>query len=131
VGKLTFSPNMTVIHGCPNGLSFLSGSPKDLSFQEWADLIKTNFEARFWIPSDRNLASEREGPDAGYLHRLGIYKDSLGASQGYPDFQLRPNFPIAMVVAPDLFTPANAWEALCNAERILLGPLGMKTLDPR
>ena len=107
------------------------GSPKDLLFSEWADLIKTNFEGRFWITSNKDLAQEREGPEAGYLHRLGIYKDSVEASQVYPDFQLRPNFPIAMVVAPDLFTPSNAWETLSNAEDILLGPLGIKTLDPK
>ena len=29
-----------------------------------------------------------------------------------------------------MFTPANAWMALQNAIRYLLGPLGMKTLDP-
>lgn len=28
-------------------------------------------------------------------------------------------------------TPKNAWVALKNAEKILLGPLGIKTLDPK
>ena len=109
----------------------LTVSFKVLSFSEWAKLIKSNFESRFWIPADKNIASEREGFEAGYIHRTGIYKDSVGATQRYADFQLRPNFPIAMVVSPELFTPQNAWEALCRVEELLLGPLGMKTLDPQ
>lgn len=30
-----------------------------------------------------------------------------------------------------MLTPKNAWTALKNAEKILLGPLGIKTLDPK
>ena len=103
---------------------------KFLAFSEWATKIRVHFEAQFWIPKDKSVASRREGQDAGYIHRTGIYKDSVGASQRYADFQLRPNFPIAMVVSPELFTVENAWDALSQAEKLLLGPLGMRTLDP-
>ena len=101
-----------------------------LAFSEWANRIQLHFEDRFWIPKDKTVASLREGQDAVYIHRTGIYKDCVGASQRYADFQLRPNFPIAMVVSPELFTEANAWDALNKAEELLLGPLGMRTLDP-
>lgn len=102
-----------------------------LTFLSWGKRIKSNFEKRFWLPVDKSVASEREGSEAGYIHRTGIYKDSVGATQRYADFQLRPNFPIAMAVAPELFTPQNAWEALNQVENLLLGPLGVKTLDPK
>ena len=102
-----------------------------LSFTAWSKRLSTNFEDNFWIPGDRTIASEREGQESSYIHRTGIYKDTVGASQRYGDFQLRPNFPMAMTVAPELFTPQNAWLALQVVEELLLGPLGMRTLDPQ
>lgn len=35
-----------------------------------------------------------------------------------------------MIVAPELFTPSKALEALRIADAVLRAPLGMKTLDP-
>ena len=66
------------------------------------------------------------------VNRRGIYKDVYGTpgDREWSDYQFRPNFPIAMTVAPELFEPEHALGALQLADKVLRGPLGMKTLDP-
>lgn len=59
-----------------------------------------------------------------------MYKDTYGSAGGRTDYQLRPNFPVAMVVAPELFDPKHAFNALLLARQAIAGPLGMRTLDP-
>ena len=102
-----------------------------LTYAEWAQKIKDHFERHFWIPEEKADAVSKEGDSAGYIHRTGMYKDTVGSTSRYTDYQLRPNFPIAIIVAPDLFTPEHAWAALSLANETLVGPLGMKTLDPQ
>lgn len=97
-----------------------------LSFAEWEKLIETNFERCFWV----NTTPVADEYNAHLINKRGMYKDCFKASQPWTDFQLRPNFILAMAVAPELFTPQNAWTALEKAEKYLVGPLGMKTLDP-
>ncbi|XP_077981674.1 glycogen debranching enzyme-like [Glandiceps talaboti] len=103
---------------------YVNGKPVKVTYREWNELIQENFEKSFWIPVDADKDTNK------LINKMGIYKDSVGASQFWADFQLRPNFPIAMIVAPELFTPENAWVALEKIENHLLGPLGLKTLDP-
>ncbi|XP_071505921.1 glycogen debranching enzyme-like [Diadema antillarum] len=101
----------------------IEGKQSHKTYAEWDRMIQANFEKNFWIAADANKAANK------LINRRGIYKDSVGASQFWADYQLRPNFPIAMVAAPELFTPSNAWTALDMVQKHLLGPLGMKTLD--
>ncbi|KAI8510067.1 hypothetical protein Bbelb_124950 [Branchiostoma belcheri] len=111
-----------------NGVSFQKdGKETTVTFAEWDAKLQENFEKKFWVASEPY--EEEESP--GLIHRRGIYKDSVGASFPWTDYQLRPNFCIAMAVAPELFTPERAWKALEIVETVLLGPLGVKTLDPK
>lgn len=98
-----------------------------IPYLKWNQQLQQSFEAGFWVSGEPNDPNEKH-PDL--VHKKGIYKDSYGASSPWCDYQLRPNFTIAMVVAPELFTVERAWKALEVAEKKLLGPLGMKTLDP-
>ncbi|KAL4235669.1 hypothetical protein ACF0H5_004064 [Mactra antiquata] len=102
------------------------GKDEDIAFQSWHDLICANFEKKFWINTEPTPGEE----DPKLIFRRGIYKDLHKATQFWTNTQLRPNFPVSMVVAPQLFTPENAWTALNTAQEVLLGPLGLKTLDP-
>ncbi|KAK6188701.1 hypothetical protein SNE40_004828 [Patella caerulea] len=106
----------------------IDGKETKVTFREWANKIKSNFERNFWINDEPDAENE---PNPELINRRGMYKDSFFATQFWADFQLRPNFTVAMVVAPELFTPERAWIALTTAQNNLLGPLGMKTLDPK
>ena len=108
-------------------------------------MIKQNFEKYFYIPEDPRHDSEFI-IEAQHVHQRGIYKDTHNATSRYRDFQLRPNFAVALVVAPDLVDETRAKKAIQKALELLSGPLGrfrsllftstkvdyvgMKTLDP-
>lgn len=91
------------------------------TLKEWSEKVEANFEKYFYVSetNDSSLANKRK-----------IYKDTLGASRNFADYQLRCNFPIALVVAPEMVDPQHAWNSLEMARKYILGPLGMKTLDP-
>jgi len=92
------------------------------SFEEWFLKIQSNFEKIFFVGDDCQSSVK---------NRIGIYRDTVGATDEWRDYQLRPNFLVAMVVAPELFQRDNALRALEIVKDSLQGPLGMKTLDPR
>ena len=109
----------------------VAGKEKLVTFKEWNDLLQKSFEKYYYVPAD-------PAEDAKYaikpelVARRGIYKDVYGTPAGRDraDYQLRANFPIAMTVAPELFEPNHALGALQAYRNVLLGPLGVKTLDP-
>jgi glycogen debranching enzyme len=100
-----------------------------ITYKAWADKIKANFERAFYIPRTPEEDKDYD-VNSSIVNRRGIYKDLYRSGKEYEDYQLRPNFPVAMSVAPDLFDPDHAMYALQMCDRILLGPQGMKTLDP-
>jgi len=109
----------------------LGGCAAVTPWGEWAARVRAAFEPSFYVPprAEDDCAFSVERP---WVHRRGIYKDTVGAAAGWSDYQLRPNVLVAMAVAPGLFTPERAAGALAAVERQLIGEgqLGVKTLDP-
>ena len=103
---------------------------KHITYSAWAIKIKENFERCYYIPLDSTEDSAYD-INSVLINRRGIYKDLYRSGKEYEDYQLRPNFPIAMCVAPDLFDPTHALHALETVDRVLRGPTGMATLDPK
>ncbi|KAH3682838.1 hypothetical protein WICPIJ_006177 [Wickerhamomyces pijperi] len=109
--------------------SVVKNDGSSVSYEEWNELIQKNFEKCYYIP----LNPEEDinfNLDSTIINRRGIYKDLYKSGKPYEDYQLRPNFTIAMVVAPELFTHERALKAIQIADEAIRGPLGMSTLDP-
>lgn len=105
------------------------GDGKSVTFKEWAEKIKANFERCYYVPVDAKDDSQYD-VDANVVNRRGIYKDLYKSGKPFEDYQLRGNYPIAMSVAPELFTPEKALLALSIGDSAILGPVGVATLDP-
>ncbi|CAI6341694.1 unnamed protein product [Periconia digitata] len=113
----------------PYGGVTINDGKQNISFKSWGERIKANFERTFYVPR----SPEEDGNydvNSQIVNRRGIYKDLYRSGKEYEDYQLRPNFPVAMTVAPDLFDPEHALYALQMVDQNLLGPQGMRTLDP-
>jgi glycogen debranching enzyme len=110
-----------------NGITCADGTK--VSYADWGNMLKKSFEKYFFVP-EAGSEGQYIIPRPDLVARRNMYKDTLDPSQDWSAYQLRPNFCIAMVVAPELFTPELAWKALDVAKKVLVGPLGIKTLDP-
>ena len=102
-----------------------------VTYKQWSDLLQKSFEKSYYVPADPTQDSKYD-VNPKMVNRRGIYKDVYGTPKDreWSDYQLRCNFPLAMIVAPELFDPEHAMGALKIAEASIKAPLGMKTLDP-
>ncbi|OWB79651.1 4-alpha-glucanotransferase activity protein [[Candida] boidinii] len=101
----------------------------EIKLKDWESLVQDNFERCFYIPEDPAQDKNYE-VDPNIVNRRGIYKDLFRSGKPYEDYELRGNFPIAMVAAPELFSPDKALRCIQIADQTVRGPLGMRTLDP-
>jgi glycogen debranching enzyme len=101
----------------------------EVSFATWAGKMKASFEKCYYVPMD-SKEDVNFDVNSSMVNRRGIYKDLYKSGKEYEDYQLRCNFPIAMTVAPDLFTQEYALGALKIADDAIRGPTGIATLDP-
>lgn len=89
-------------------------------YTHWKLLLKDNFESCFYLP--KKIHNNKEA----------IYKDCISNEKdSQTSYQLRPNYLIAMAIAPDLFNKHNAIKAIDNIEKYLMipGSLGICSLD--
>ncbi|PIA16729.1 putative glycogen debranching enzyme Gdb1 [Coemansia reversa NRRL 1564] len=109
------------------GVTTADGS--HVSYSDWNQQVQIHFEKHFWVPLD-SADDTKYNVDSTLVNRRGIYRDSVGASAAWADYQFRPNIPIAMTAAPELFDPRHAIVCLHKIGAVLAGPMGMRTLDP-
>ncbi|WWD07354.1 glycogen debranching enzyme [Kwoniella europaea PYCC6329] len=109
----------------------IKGEKRLVTYKQWADLIQKSFEKCYYVPADPSEDANYD-INPGMVNRRGIYKDVYGTPKDreWSDYQLRCNYTLPMIVAPELFTPEKAIGALQIADAVLRGPLGFKTLDP-
>ncbi|KAI9353686.1 glucanotransferase domain of glycogen debranching enzyme-domain-containing protein [Obelidium mucronatum] len=90
--------------------------------------VKDKFPADHVVVRDANDDKNYRLGNVALINARGIYKDTVGSSAPFTDVQFRPNFCVALVVAPELFDPEHARISLESVKNSLLGPLA---LDPK
>jgi len=104
-----------------------------VSLEHWEELLEKNFERCYYIPDDSSARTADGKPydvDWEIVNRTGIYKDLYRSGKPYEDYQLRANFPIAVLAAPELFGIDKISRTLKLTDDVLVGPVGIATLDP-
>jgi glycogen debranching enzyme len=96
-----------------------------VSWKEWLNLVVTNFESWFFIPT-RPDQDQQYFIEQSLVGTRGIYKDAVGAASEAVEYLFRPNLLVAMTVAAELFDPFHAVACLDMVEQKLLGHIGMK-----
>ena len=112
----------------PYGGVTIKSTGKFVDWKTWHNLLVNSFESWFYIPSNPEHDSSYF-IEKNLVNHRGIYKDTVGCSSAYADYQFRPNILVAMTVAPELFDPFHAVMCLDEVEKHLMGHIGMKTLD--
>lgn len=79
------------------------------TLSRWSEVIKENFEKHFWIGDSKGSEVE---PHPEHVNNIEMYKDSVGSGHGWTDYQLRPNYVVALAVASDIVQPSRAWQGL-------------------
>ena len=103
----------------------------DFTFKQWEENLKNNFHRYFYVPKDKQNDHEYS-INQNLVNKRGIYKDVVGSKKEWQDYQLRPNFLITLVEGCELFKghEDKVRESLKVVREYIVGPLGMKTLDP-
>jgi glycogen debranching enzyme len=106
-----------------------------LDWGAWAQRMKQAFVPRFYIPRQDEQVKTVE-PHPEHIFHREIFKDTITSSQGWTDYQFRPNFLITMVAAPEMCDndteegKARCRNILKQVGRHLVTPMGMRTLSP-
>lgn len=61
---------------------------KVITFVEWANKVKSNFEKSYYIPKNPE-DDKRYTLNPGLISRRGVYKDLFGGGKEFEDYQLR------------------------------------------
>ena len=105
-------------------------------YLQWKLLIKDSFEGEFFVKKI-NIDIAKDHNNSAWSNsqiKRNIYKDYKSKNNiNIFEFQLRPNFLLALYISPELFTYSNVIKALNNVELYLLrngnNVIGLKTLD--